>query len=286
MGMNVAISRAAIKANAKKQMKLARPHPILIAMVYCIIIWILNLLYGRINGPIGVQSAIYGLQMGQHGIPSIMYRYSQGHMGAMVWAISGALSLMTGILDIGFTIYALRVSRLEKTGVGTLFDGFEKFFKFVGLLFVESVLILLWSLLFVIPGIIAMYRYAMSVYIMIDNPDMSIMDCIRESKRMMQGRKAELFLLHLSFFGWQLLALIPFVLFWVVPYIAVTEANYYNALLGLQNHFGGSDGSEDGNWQQNRGDQRRSYDDWQQNTDADDDSRKKDRSNEKPPWEQ
>ena len=284
MGKGVAISRAAIKANAKNQMKLAKPHPILVTMVYCIIIWVLNFLYNSIAGTLDAESAMYSMQVRQNGIPNIMYQYRQGGMEATAWAISVALSLMSSILGLGFTMYALKVSRFENAGTGTLFDGFTIFFKFLGLIIAEAVLVFLWSLLFVIPGIIAIYRYSMAVYIMIDNPDMSIMSCIRESKRMMQGRKAELFVLHLSFIGWQILAMIPFVAFWVVPYAAVTEANYYNALLGLEQHFGGFGGSEGGGWQQNRGDnQRQDYSNWQQNNG--DNSGNKDKSNEKPPWE-
>ena len=279
MGMNVVISRAAIKANAKSQMKLAKPHPVLVAMVYCIIIWVLNFLYNSIAGKFDAESAMYSFQVGQNGIPTIMHQYRQGEMGAAAWAISVALSLMTSILGLGFTIYALKVSRLENAGVGTIFDGFAIFLKFIGLIILESVFIILWSMLLIIPGIIASYRYAMATYIMIDNPDMSILDCIRESKRMMQGRKAELFILHLSFLGWSILSIIPFVSFWVLPYAAVTEANYYNALLGLEEQFGGFGGG-----QQNRRDPRQSYGGGQQN--AGDDGRNKDRSNEKPPWEQ
>lgn len=70
----------------------------------------------------------------------------------------------------------------------------------------------------------------MALYIMLDNPQLSALDCIRASKQMMDGRKGELFVLDLSFLGWYLLALFPFVTIWVTPYTSITEVNFYLAL--------------------------------------------------------
>jgi uncharacterized membrane protein len=117
-------------------------------------------------------------------------------------------------------------------GFGELFDGFGMFFKFLWLNILIGIFTFLWSLLFVIPGIVASYRYRMAIYIMIDNPEFSAMECIRRSKAMMAGRKWELFVLDLSFIGWGLLTAIPFVSLYVSPYIEITVANYYNALSG------------------------------------------------------
>lgn len=80
-----------------------------------------------------------------------------------------------------------------------------------------GIFIFLWSLLLIIPGIIAAYRYRMALYLLLDNPNMSVYQCIRESKRMMVGHKAELFVLDLSFLGWYILSAVPFVSIWVTP---------------------------------------------------------------------
>ena len=79
----------------------------------------------------------------------------------------------------------------------------------------------LWSLLFIIPGIVKAYSYAMTPYIVHDNPEMPVRECIRQSQRMMKGYKMKLFLLDLSFIGWILLGIFSFGigLLWVLPYM-------------------------------------------------------------------
>ena len=90
----------------------------------------------------------------------------------------------------------------------------------------------LWSLLFVIPGIIASYRYRMAVYLYLDDPDKGILDCIRESKEMMIGHKFELFVLDLSFILWFLLCAVTCGLaaLYVTPYVTLTNSVYYDNL--------------------------------------------------------
>ncbi len=143
-----------------------------------------------------------------------------------------ALSFMTIIISMGYKIYALRVSRGQEAGFGELFDGFGNFFKLIWLNILMSIYVFLWSLLFVIPGIIAAYRYSVAVYIMLENPEYSASECIRLSKQMMDGHKLEYFMLELSFIGWILLSAIPFVGIYTNPYMEVTFAKYYNALSG------------------------------------------------------
>ena len=87
----------------------------------------------------------------------------------------------------------------------------------------------MWTLLFVIPGIVKYYSYAMAPYIMIENPDMSASDVISESRRLMDGHKWELFVLDLSFIGWEFLTAITFGLvgIYLIPYYNETYAAYY-----------------------------------------------------------
>lgn len=244
------INRAAIKANAKGQMRVAQPHAVVVAIVYYLIVLVAE---GVSVGLTGVMGAGFDNLLNGYAY------YNWSSVGIAAYFILIVVSLMLSIVQIGFQIYCLRVSRLQPAGFGNLFDGFSRFFKFLGLMIVQGIFIYLWTLLFIIPGIIAALRYSMAVYIMIDNPDMSIMDCIRASKEMMRGRKGELFVLELSFFGWILLSVVPFVLFWTMPYMEVTMANYYNALLGLRNNGGGYGGPGGGQYGS------RQYDQNQQN---------------------
>ena len=93
--------------------------------------------------------------------------------------------------------------------------------------------IFLWTMLFIIPGIIASLAYSQTIYIMLDHPDMSALDAIRASKQLMKGHKWEYFVLGLSFIGWSILSSFTLGLLsiWLTPYQYVTYANYYNGLV-------------------------------------------------------
>ena len=95
-----------------------------------------------------------------------------------------------------------------------------------------GIFIFLWSLLLVIPGIIAAYRYSMAMYLFFDDPEKGALECIRESKAMTYGYKGKLFVLDLSFIGWLILSIIPLVSIYTTPYMSTTKANYYRALRG------------------------------------------------------
>lgn len=99
----------------------------------------------------------------------------------------------------------------------------------------QGLFVFLWSLLLVVPGIIAAYRYRQALYLLLDHPEKSAWQCLRESAAVMRGHKWELFVLDLSFLGWMLLsALFAPVSIWLDPYRAITNANYYNRLVGAQ----------------------------------------------------
>lgn len=140
-------------------------------------------------------------------------------------------------IAIGLTSYFVKLSsKKEEVGIGTSFkDGFDSNYgrKLGGMLW-QTLWVFLWSLLFVIPGIVKSYAYAMTQYILVDCPEVKATDALKISMRMMQGHKWELFVLHLSFIGWEILSAITFGLlgiFYVNPYFMATEAEYYRNLL-------------------------------------------------------
>ncbi|MBQ2891186.1 MAG: DUF975 family protein [Clostridia bacterium] len=112
------------------------------------------------------------------------------------------------------------------------FCGFDDFWSAFKVTFLTSFFTFLWSLLFIIPGIVKSYAYSMSMYVLAENKGKSALECINESKKMTEGHKAELFILGLSFFGWALLCGITFGIasIWVLPYMNATYANAYNLL--------------------------------------------------------
>lgn len=232
------INRAALKFDARDRIGKYRPSPILVGLVFCLLAWVLS---GLESGVLGVNSVLkgyYNILSADYASDAAFYdalgRFAENSRpGAIASLLALALAIMNRMVSAGFTIYALHVSRGERADYGNLFDGFGLFFRLLWLWILEGIFVLLWSLLLYVPGIVAAYRYRQAVYLLLDHPDWSAMDCIRGSKELMRAHKWELFVLDLSFLGWALLvAFIPPVSVWVTPYQEITLANYYNALLG------------------------------------------------------
>ena len=137
-------------------------------------------------------------------------------------------------LEFGFMLCFLRLIRGEDSSemVGDQFNVFSKYGRTLGTSLLMTLYILLWCLLFVIPGIIMSYAYAMTPYIMNDRPDLDASDCIHESRVMMKGYKWKLFCLDLSFIGWALLCILTLGigLLWLQPYIEASHAKFYEEL--------------------------------------------------------
>lgn len=142
--------------------------------------------------------------------------------------------ITTGALTLGFIIFFVGIARKEGPPISEIFSGFSHFLKALGVYFFMTIFTLLWSLLFIIPGIIAYYRYSQAYYILQDNPDIGALEAIRQSKELMKGRKFKLFVLHLSFIGWALLCLLTIGIgfLWLYPYFFVTQAHFYDEITG------------------------------------------------------
>ena len=126
--------------------------------------------------------------------------------------VSILTSLLGTVLAAGFALYCMAVRRGERAEFLTLFDGFAFVGKLILLDILVTLFIFLWSLLFVIPGIIAAYRYSFALYNLYEDPGIGVMEALEMSKRQTLGYKAQLFTLDLSYIGWNLLATLPSIL--------------------------------------------------------------------------
>lgn len=133
---------------------------------------------------------------------------------------------------ISLCMIYLKLIKKEEVTVGNVFDGFNVTGKAAWLSILISFFTTLWSMLFVIPGIIKSYSYSLANYILADNPELTAREALNKSKEMMNGHKMDLFVLHLSFIGWYMLVGITFGIasIYVVPYMSATVANFYNSL--------------------------------------------------------
>ena len=118
--------------------------------------------------------------------------------------------------------------------VGDLFSQFRNVISAFCTNFLIELLVFLWSLLLIVPGIIKACAYSQALYILADDPALGSWEAIRRSKEMMQGHKMEYFLLCMSFYGWALLGVFTFgiLYIWLIPYMQATYANYYKSLKG------------------------------------------------------
>ncbi len=154
----------------------------------------------------------------------------------LVVALAGfALSILVfNPLQVGGCAFFLENAWINSAGPGLLLQAFKKNYKTTILtMFLRNLYTGLWSLLFIIPGIIKAYEYRMIPYLLAEHPEMSRQDAFYESKRMMNGYKWEAFVLDLSFIGWNFLSILTIGIlgiFYVNPYIHATDAELYLAL--------------------------------------------------------
>lgn len=152
---------------------------------------------------------------------------------SVITPFAGILSvILLGPFIFGMTKFCLKITRTEIPTIETIFNGFNIFLKTFLLYILMYIFIFLWSLLLIIPGIIASFNYSMAFFILHDNPELSPREALKKSKDMMYGYKLDLFLLTLSFIGWMLLCIPTFGigLLWLCPYMQVSLSNFYENL--------------------------------------------------------
>lgn len=141
------------------------------------------------------------------------------------------LLAVVGAFSYGLSLFLLTFVRTRQADNALMFEGFSRFGKVFILSLIIAIKVILWSLLFIIPGIIAGIRYSMAYYVLADNPDYSPTQCIEESKRLMIGNKMKYFCLNLSFIGWYILASIPAGASFVRSQSTITGLLIYSVLL-------------------------------------------------------
>jgi len=137
-------------------------------------------------------------------------------------------------LKYGFEIAMLRFRRGREDSVNEMLSaGFkEDYGRVLGIVLLQTVFILLWMLLLIVPGIIKAYSYAMTDMIAEDNPELGPKECIDRSKAMMDGHKMDLFLLDLSYIGWILLGFLSLGIgfLWISPWMQMAHVRFYEEL--------------------------------------------------------
>ncbi len=178
--------------------------------------------------PFIIAGALSGLVGGFSGY------YSSSTESATLNVISSIVEIAVLPLTIGATAYVMKFVRKEPVDLNYMFSFYKQFWPIFVLTFLIGLFTSLWTLLFIVPGIIAAISYSMSQYIFIDGEE-DAMECIRKSKKMMDGYKADYFVFNLSFIGWILLAIPTFglIFIYLIPYMTVSQVLYYEELKKL-----------------------------------------------------
>lgn len=145
--------------------------------------------------------------------------------------------IISGPLMVGYSKYLLDNLADSKNAdkMESLFHGFK---ESLGTSIISHILrlvfVFLWSLLFIIPGIIKALAYSMTPYVIAENPNLTATEAIDKSQELMKGNKWRLFCLFLSFIGWFLLGALAFGIgtIFVIPYVNTAVANFYNEIRG------------------------------------------------------
>ena len=143
---------------------------------------------------------------------------------------------IAGPMLVGISMFSLSLSRGENARLEQIFEGFKNYGTVLGAYLLMVVLILLWMLLLIIPGIIAAIAYSQTFYILAEDDAISSMDALKKSKEMMDGYKWKYFCLGLRFIGWALLCILTLGIgfLWLSPYIQISYAKFYEDLKNNQ----------------------------------------------------
>ena len=137
--------------------------------------------------------------------------------------------VITGPLTIGQCKFFINLANRSNPKFSDLWYGFNNILKAIGVTLLVGIIVSIGTILLIIPGIILSFMYSQVYYIMAEYPEMSIIDCLKESSRIMKGHKMDLFVLELSFLGWVILMGITFGIagLYVLPYYSATLTNFY-----------------------------------------------------------
>lgn len=177
------------------------------------------------------------------GLNSDMGAFIVGSFGfIMIAVIIMALIyfVLGSFVGVGYAKFNLNLIDSRSASFENLFEYFSIWKKTAIAKLLRSVYTLLWALLFIIPGIVASFSYAMTDYILAEKPELTATEAIEESKALMYGNRFRLFCLQLSFIGWDILATLAFGIghLWLTPYKQAAYAAFYREVSGTEFYYG------------------------------------------------
>lgn len=177
--------------------------------------WQTAMMVTFVAGLLGMVQSTFQLRLDANSFMNRSVWDSFGNIASSIAPHNGFLTLLAILqflfapaLNIGMNTYFIMMHKSENPPFSLVLSRLHVWIRCLGLMLLMGIFIFLWSLLLVVPGIIAAYSYSMAPYLMAENPDIGFLEAIRRSKEMMDGHKGRLFCLHFSFIGWALLSAI------------------------------------------------------------------------------
>lgn len=227
-------NRADIKSEAKQILRSARVSPLVVTAIVLVIGFVLervadlaengSLFYSytfrREYLQLLLEGDYYALDALLNAVPEVTLASS--FFGILV-------SLFTVILNAGYYVYCMGIRQGREMPYSTLAEGLSVAGKLIWCWIQLTVRVFLWTMLFIIPGMVAVYRYRFAFYNLLTDPSLSVGEAIALSCQQTQGVKGQLFVLDLSFLGWMLLSSLTMGLLniWLTPYMTLCDLAYF-----------------------------------------------------------
>lgn len=202
-----------------------------LAMVICLLAGILSGGIDLVSSAGGVTVTVDAAEMGMR---SMISRPMWSMMMTITLVSSLVALVIGGAVTMGRCTYFIKLHNHEQAGFGDLFSQFNRIWDGIKMQVMMGLVVFLWSLLLIIPGVIAAYTYAMVPFLMAEFPELGIVNSMRESKRLMRGNRWRLFCMEFSFLGWNLLSVLTMGLLnlWINPYMNASMTAFYMEVTG------------------------------------------------------
>lgn len=220
-------NRVEIKAEARALIRSGTVSPLLVsAIVIAVQIFLSELTTYLETGTFSFLQIMEVMKTGDY---SPLLAASAEEIPVYASFVSILCSLVITVLTAGYYAYCMGIHRGLEMPVSSLLDGLGIAGKVIWCSILMSIKTFLWSLLFIIPGIVAVYRYRFAIYNLITDNSLSASEAIALSCRQTEGMKADLFILDLSFIGWEILSLLTLGILdiWRLPYLIFSDLGYY-----------------------------------------------------------
>lgn len=251
-------SRVDIKTEAKEILRSAKVSPILITLIVMAIAFVLNRVMILVE-----YGTLFPIGFIQRYADAYQQAFATGDVSAlqalaaslpesttMSFFFSTLVSLFMVILNAGYFIYCMGIRQGVEMPYSTLTEGLSVAGKLIWCWVQLTVRTFLWSMLFIIPGIVAAYRYRFAYYNILTDGSLSASEAIALSCRQTAGMKMDLFVLDLSFIGWEIVSNFTYGLLniWLMPYKTLAELAYFEEgqrRVG-RSPYGGASGGQSG----------------------------------------